>query len=291
MGHPSYIPSGFSGAGGNPETLLSTMHIARFAVCLERGRDEAPGWFMFGPTVNSRPGSSGFSILRVHGDIHWAVRLTNFQPAGMSLSDPCSTGCGAIIDSGTSLISAPPSAQGIVSALSRMVKKDCSNIDTLPVLHMKLDGVDIELPPMAYVIRTARAVSSNSSIWDWMYPGSSYESGDECTAGFMAIDKQSQLGPVWILGMPFLRYYYTVFDRQSKQIHIADSTPDCEVEASNSSWWNVSAGLVNRTHAGNAHVHGHHHRIFSNADYSPLRMDLNDARVPNPSLKISGNRV
>merc|ERR1719352_495244 len=144
---------------------------------------------------------------------------------------------------------------------------------------MKLDGVDIELPPMAYVIRNKRGESQNSSVWDWLYPGSEYSHGDECFAAFMTIDKMSQLGPVWILGMPFLRYYYTVFDRQWKQIHIAQATSDCEVESGNSSWWNMSAGLVNRTHA--SHVHHHHHRHFVDADYAPTSVDLNYARVPS----------
>lgn len=291
MGHPSYIPEGFSGAGGSPETLLSTMGVDGFAVCLERWGDSAPGWFIFGPTVSSWPSSQGFQSLRVVGDVHWAVRMTDVYIEGQDVGDPCSTGCGAIIDSGTSLISAPPSAQAVVARLSRLVKQDCSNIHTLPTLRMKLDGVDIELPPRAYVIQNKRSVGGNSSAWDWLYPGSQYSHDSECFAAFMSIDKTSQVGPVWILGMPFLRYYYTVFDRSYKKIHIAEASLDCEVESGgNSSWWNMSAGvMMNRTHARGAL--DHHHRHFANDDYFPLRVDLDHARVPNPALKLGGNRV
>jgi hypothetical protein len=290
MGHPSYIPEGFSGAGGSPETLLSTMGVDKFAVCLERWGDSAPGWFIFGSLANAWPNSQAFQSLSVTGDVHWAVRLTDFHIEGQDLADPCATGCGAIIDSGTSLISAPPSAQAVVARLSSLVKQDCSNIHTLPVLTMKLDGVEIELPPRAYVIQNKRSVGHNSSAWDWLYPGSRYDRGSECFAAFMHIDKRSQLGPVWILGMPFLRYYYTVFDRSWKKIHIAEATLECEVDAGNSSsWWNMSTGLVNRTSARG--THDHHHRHFANADYSPIRVDLNDARGPNPALQRGGNRV
>eukprot|EP00434_Breviolum_minutum_P035843 symbB.v1.2.031742.t1/scaffold3487.1/size55659/5 len=50
-----------------------------------------------------------------------------------------------------------------------------------------------------------------------------------CKGAFMKVDKESQFGEVFILGMPFLRYYFTVFDRRNKQVHIARSTEDCKV--------------------------------------------------------------
>ena len=44
----------------------------------------------------------------------------------------------------------------------------------------------------------------------------------------MALFQESQFGEVFILGMPFLRYYFTVFDRRKKQVHIARSSADCK---------------------------------------------------------------
>merc|ERR1719214_404405 len=49
-----------------------------------------------------------------------------------------------------------------------------------------------------------------------------------CIPAFMQIDMNSQMGPVWILGMPFFRYYHTSFDRTNKQMHFATAGNNCE---------------------------------------------------------------
>ena len=49
-----------------------------------------------------------------------------------------------------------------------------------------------------------------------------------CMPAFMQIDMQSKHGPVWILGMPFFRYYHTTFDRAAKNMRFAIAAPACE---------------------------------------------------------------
>mmetsp|Transcript_100234 Transcript_100234/g.287976 ORF Transcript_100234/g.287976 Transcript_100234/m.287976 type:complete len:93 (-) Transcript_100234:200-478(-) len=44
----------------------------------------------------------------------------------------------------------------------------------------------------------------------------------------MQIDMMSQHGPVWIMGMPFFRYYHTTFDRTTKEMLFARAGPDCQ---------------------------------------------------------------
>mmetsp|Transcript_119071 Transcript_119071/g.231721 ORF Transcript_119071/g.231721 Transcript_119071/m.231721 type:complete len:97 (+) Transcript_119071:1-291(+) len=44
----------------------------------------------------------------------------------------------------------------------------------------------------------------------------------------MQIDMTSQVGPVWILGMPFFRYYHTTFDRKDAVMRFARAGPGCE---------------------------------------------------------------
>eukprot|EP00438_Fugacium_kawagutii_P001251 Skav223447 [mRNA] locus=scaffold350:814571:817354:- [translate_table: standard] len=84
-------------------------------------------------------------------------------------------------------------------AVAMAVRSDCSNLDELPTLYFELDGAE---------------VTENGS--------------PACRGAFMKVDKESQFGEVFILGMPFLRYYFTVFDRRNKQVHIARSTEDCK---------------------------------------------------------------
>lgn len=91
------------------------------------------------------------------------------------------------------------------------MKSDCSNLDELPTLYFELDGAEVVLPPRAYIFKVTEHGSP------------------ACRGAFMKVDKESQFGEVFILGMPFLRYYFTVFDRANKQVHIARSTEDCKV--------------------------------------------------------------
>merc|ERR1719163_1353226 len=49
-----------------------------------------------------------------------------------------------------------------------------------------------------------------------------------CMSAFMELDLNSQYGPVFILGMPIMRQYFTVFNRESKTIAFTDaSSVDC----------------------------------------------------------------
>ncbi|CAL1166364.1 unnamed protein product [Cladocopium goreaui] len=156
----------------------------------------------------------GFQSVDVSGDSHWATKLSKFKVDldGIDTSSLCRPSCGALIDSGTSLLTFPRSASHITEALKRKVKSDCSNLDELPTLFFELDGAEVVLPPRAYIFK----VTENGS--------------PACRGAFMKVDKESQFGEVFILGMPFLRYYFTVFDRANKQVHIARSTEDCKAQ-------------------------------------------------------------
>merc|ERR1719210_437431 len=70
---------------------------------------------------------------------------------------------------------------------------------------------------------------NGSAAWAALAAPSRAASARECAPAFALDDMRSPLGPVWILGMPFLRYYYTVFDRAASKVHIARSAPSCEI--------------------------------------------------------------
>mmetsp|Transcript_56418 Transcript_56418/g.114952 ORF Transcript_56418/g.114952 Transcript_56418/m.114952 type:complete len:312 (+) Transcript_56418:2-937(+) len=275
LGHPSRIPEGFDADPSSKEdkTLLAAMGVGRFAICLGRGGPKAPGWLSFGSAATSVGGS--FQTIRVVGKVHWGVELTEVRASGANLPNPCSQSCGAIVDSGTSLIAVPPSALPMVKELSAMVSRDCSNLESLPVLHLKLDGMDIQLPPRAYVVKSKTNTTVLQKLLSRSIPA------QQCAAAFMVVDKSSEYGPVWILGMPFLRYYYTVFDRTSKEIHIAQATPTCTTETNAE-----STGLLNTTALGvKAGVDvGLGARTFSAADYEATEADLGSLRMPSWAL-------
>ncbi|XP_072498165.1 gastricsin-like isoform X2 [Notamacropus eugenii] len=149
------------------------------------------------------------------GDIHWApvteeaywqIGISGFSFGGKS-TGWCSEGCQAIVDTGTSLLTAP---QDIFSELMQYIGAEedeggyfvsCSNIKSLPTLTFNINGVDFPLPPSAYVL-----------------------SGDStyCEVGIMATYLSSESGePLWILGDVFLRNYYSVFDLGNNRVGFA----------------------------------------------------------------------
>jgi hypothetical protein len=171
-----------------------------------------PGWLTFNtatpPTHN---------LVEVVGQVHWGVKMPSFHIGGNV--DVCKEegGCAAIIDSGTSLIAAPRSVLGKMRPFFESIKEDCSNMDQLPNMVFELGSGGtmerFELPPAAYVMRITSAGVQNKSIWDWLEGRPRVQVTHQCIPAFMPLDKHSQFGPVFILGMSFLRYYKTTYVR------------------------------------------------------------------------------
>jgi len=283
--HPNSVPMHFAPDVPNqaPDTtLMQASYVDAFSFCLARYGQNSSGYFSMGPSMSTLPYTTpGFASMPVVGKVHWGVLMTSVSVPGINVANPCSPSCGAIIDSGTSLIAAPPSASGLISALKDMIKPDCSNIDSLPVLHLNVGGVPIELPPRAYVIKASmlglRIPLDPAGTWDFIWNGPTTTIVEQCTVAFMTIDKGSQFGPVWILGMPFMRYYYTVFERSTKKIHVSKTSPYCEVP------YNGPHVLLNTSgvQGVSSHVAVDAARAqYTQADFLPTWVDLKAARLP-----------
>merc|ERR1712192_253608 len=110
-------------------------------------------------------------------------------------------GCQLVVDTGTSVIAAPGSSANALIAKIGKVNDDCSNAKDLPVITFSINGKDFDLGPDFYVIRQAAG------------PGGKVE----CALGIQAL----QGVPMWILGDPFLRKYYTVWDGDNNKVGFA----------------------------------------------------------------------
>jgi len=239
--------------------LLERLGVTSFSICLERGQGTPPGWLKMGSLVESAGESSIFKHVAVIGQVHWGVAMTQLRAGGLERTNPCSPACAAIVDSGTSLIAAPPSAMDALAPLFNSIKKDCSNLAELPDIEFNLGGVMFDLPPQIYVMQLTHFVEKPQAVWERMYSPPELIAVTECVPSFMSIDMQTEnSGPLWILGMPFLRYYHTVFQRSPKVMHIAYADPNCEPTAYKPSIFvNMSAGLngsAPRTGSGVAHA-------------------------------------
>jgi hypothetical protein len=106
--------------------------------------------------------------------------------------------CQVAVDTGTSLLAAPPD---VVDQLvdSLQVAQDCSNMQSLPDMGFIIGNHILNLKPDDYVSQ-----SSNG-----------------CALGLMALDIPPPKGPLFIFGDPFLRKYYTVYDRENVRVGFA----------------------------------------------------------------------
>jgi hypothetical protein len=224
------------GVGAHEDTLLMNYGVDEFSVCLQKPSG-APGFLVWGKSEKGLK-EDEYATARVIGEHHWVSNLSNVSfstkngskaPEGVTLPcGPGSGGCAAIVDSGTSLIAAPGMALMMLSEMIPPIHEDCSNLDELPNLHFNIDGNDMVLPPQAYVMRITGATLEANDIWDILFFKPKVRKIDMCMPAFMQIDMTSKDGPIWILGMPFFRYYHTTFDRVNKVMRFAVAGPTCD---------------------------------------------------------------
>jgi len=106
--------------------------------------------------------------------------------------------CQVAVDTGTSQLAGPTD---VINELSKRldVKADCSNYNKLPNLGFVLGENIMNLEPQDYVDK----------------------SSDGCEVSLMPLDVPPPNGPLFIFGDPFLRKYYTSYDRQNNQVGFA----------------------------------------------------------------------
>ncbi|KAL6478870.1 hypothetical protein MHYP_G00123030 [Metynnis hypsauchen] len=145
----------------------------------------------------------------VTAETYWQIGIQEFQIGGQQ-TDWCSqySGCQAIVDTGTSTLTAP---QSYLSSLMQSIGAeensygeyvvDCSTADNLPSLSFIISGTAFSLSPSAYIQEN--------------------QSGD-CTVAITPTYLGSQNGqPLWIFGDVFLRVYYSVYDRANNRVGFA----------------------------------------------------------------------
>ncbi|CAK0798966.1 unnamed protein product [Prorocentrum cordatum] len=199
LGHPRSLED-VQAAGASSDSLLERLGVERFGVCLQPGPG-APGWLDVSPPLGPH-----FTEVPVVGTAYWAVTLTGIALGDVG-ADLCSPSCGALVDTGFSLIGAPAAAIAALSPVLGSIAEDCSNLLELPTLQFRLGGALFELPPSAYVLEPRHL--------------------GVCAPAFMEVDMVSQFGPAWIFGLPFFRRYYTVFDRTGPRLHVAHAGLGC----------------------------------------------------------------
>mmetsp|Transcript_4818 Transcript_4818/g.10770 ORF Transcript_4818/g.10770 Transcript_4818/m.10770 type:complete len:419 (-) Transcript_4818:44-1300(-) len=128
---------------------------------------------------------------------YWQVEMGDIM-IGSAHQDLCHGNCQVAVDTGTSLMAGPTD---IVNALTEKLKvaSDCSNFKSLPDLGFVVGENTLTLKPEDYVDK----------------------SEDGCSVALMTLDIPPPKGPLFIFGDPFLRKYYTVYDRGELRVGFA----------------------------------------------------------------------
>jgi len=139
---------------------------------------------------------------------YWLVSASDIKVGDQSMGCSSFLGCYMVVDTGTSILAGPPASMNKLIAAVGTVEKDCSNVDKLPTVTFNMGGKDFDLGPDFYVLKETQANGST-----------------ECMLGMQGINAGV---PIWILGDPFLRKYYTVWDADEKRVGFATAKAPTE---------------------------------------------------------------
>jgi len=151
---------------------------------------------VFGETRKERMATDLFWVPVSRPTGYWQVQIEdvtlNNKKQGICAS------CQVAVDTGTSELAGPSS---VISQLeeSLNVAADCSNFAKLPKLGFVVNGKILNLEPKDYIDKA---------------------DGD-CKVSLMRLDVPPPNGPLFVFGIPFLQKFYTVYDRNTKQVGFA----------------------------------------------------------------------
>lgn len=134
----------------------------------------------------------------------WVVMASEITFAGKSYDACGTTGCEIIVDTGTSILMGPSSIMDKMLKQMGTVEEDCSNLHTLPSFSFSFGGREFIIGPDFYVIQ----IGLMGVV--------------RCKLGVQSVGSDDGT-PIWILGTPFLRKYYTVWDHDGKRIGFASA--------------------------------------------------------------------
>jgi len=225
---------------GREDRFITNLGMTRYSVCLETNETQ-DGEFVWNEVDVSNDPS--YSQIDIFGKVHWAAKLTdmrlglkeNGNDIHQSLPLDCQDGCGAILDSGTTFITPP---QQTLDHLSEYMLKNnftCEDWASLPDLKFNFGSTEYVLPANAYI-----ALVEAEEIPDWLKERLHFTPAQQHTCMFLFINpmgQDTQQGPAMIMGMPFFRYYKTIFDYKNKTAWAAPHS-HCKtgVENIQSSW-------------------------------------------------------
>lgn len=184
------------------ENLAEAQAMAsnRFAVWFAIEGDDEDSEITFGALSEARMESSDLVWLQLSKTSTMGMWQTSMSDVavGMVKMHLCNHDCQVAFDTGSGVIAGPSIfIDAVLAGLNVMV--DCANFNSLPTLGFVFGSTTFNIDPADYVRKTTSG----------------------CYHQFLAYDLPQSAQPVVLLGAPFLRRYYTVYDSTSLQVGVA----------------------------------------------------------------------
>lgn len=185
-----------------------SMHLPVFAVYLGR-RIEDEAEITFGDVRRERM-AEPLTWVPVSVEGYWQFQFTDFTVDGKPMNLCKQYGkrqCQGVLDTGSSLMMGPqddlvPLLQAL--RFSNDTRRDCAEGEHFPKLGFVIANKTFEMAPEDYMDRSR----------------SGQQGVDACWAHLMPV-RDTGRGPIFVLGMPFMRVFYTAYDVKEKKIGIA----------------------------------------------------------------------
>lgn len=163
-------------------------------------------------SVRSERMASPLTWVNVSEEGYWQFQFTDFTIDGKPVGLCTKYGkrqCQAVLDTGSSLMMGPKADLDQLLQLLHFgndTQQNCSSKFKFPKLGFMIDGKTFEMEPDDYMDRSRDEYTPKDM--------------ELCWAHLMPIGDTGR-GPIMVLGMPFLRTFYTAYNMQEKKIGIA----------------------------------------------------------------------
>ncbi|XP_041326322.1 pepsin A-like [Pyrgilauda ruficollis] len=189
-----------SGATPVFDNMMMENLVDRRLFSVYLSRDSEGGSFVLFGAIDPYYTTKGISWIPLSAETYWQISMEGVSVSGTPVA--CSSGCQAIVDTGTTLLAVPIRAfRTLMRRLgaSSSGEISCESIRNLPSLIFHINGKEFPVPPRAYVLR----------------------SNGYCTLGLQGMDVPTEEGELWILGDVFIREYYVIFDRANNKVGLS----------------------------------------------------------------------
>ncbi|XP_068050516.1 pepsin A-like [Anomalospiza imberbis] len=189
-----------SGATPVFDNMIMENLVDRNLFSVYLSRDSQGGSFVLFGAIDPYYTTEGISWIPLSAETYWQITMESVSISGTPVA--CSSGCQAIVDTGTTLLAVPIRAFRTLMThfgASSSGEISCEAISNLPNLIFHINGKKFPVPPRAYVLR----------------------SNGYCTLGLQGMDAPTEEGELWILGDVFIREYYVIFDRANNKVGLS----------------------------------------------------------------------